>query len=58
MIIGERQFNPIIKEVAHDCDYTNASTNTGHGAQHCGISAVGNSCAGPSTIKQYMRHPK
>ena len=55
-VIGKTQFSPMSKEIAFDCDYTNPSTNTGHGARRCGISAVGNSGAGPSTIKQYTRH--
>ena len=42
--------------VAHDCNYTNALTNTGHGARHCGISAVDNSCTGPSTVKKFTCH--
>ena len=53
MVIGKHQFSPMLKAVALDCGYTNRSTNTGHGARRCGISAVGNSGAGPSTVKQY-----
>ena len=44
------------KEIAFDCNYSNPSTNTGHGARRCGISAVGNSGAGPSTVKTFTRH--
>ena len=41
-------------------NYTNPSTNTSHVffARRCGIFAVSNSGAGPSTIKQYTRHSK
>ena len=56
MAIGETQFNLMSKTVAHDCNYTNVSTNTGYGAQYCGISAVGNAGVGPSTVKQFTRH--
>ena len=44
------------KEMAVDCNYSDPSTNTGHGARRCGISAVGNSGAGPSTVKTFTRH--
>ena len=57
MVIGEIQFNPISKTVAHDCNYTNASTNNGHGARRCGISAVGNTGVGPSTVKNLRVTP-
>ena len=56
MVIGETRFNPMSKAVAHDCNYTNASTNTGHGARRCGISAVGNAGVGPSTVNKITRH--
>ena len=58
MIIGKNQFNPMSKAFAHDSSYTNASTNTGHGARRWGISAVGNAGCGPSTVKQFTRHTK
>ena len=56
MVIGKHKFNPMLKAVALACGYTNHKTNTGHGARRCGISAVGNYGAGPSTVKQYTRH--
>jgi len=56
MVFGRNKFNPMAKEIASDCNYTNASTNTGHGARRCGISAVGNFGAGPSTVKTFTRY--
>ena len=58
MVISEHQFNPMNKEVAHDCDYTNPSINTGYDARRLGIFTVGSSGAGPSTIKQFTHHSK
>jgi len=58
MVIGEDQFNPMSKEIAHDCNYTKPSTNTCHGARPADISAVGNAGVGPSNIKQFTRHSK
>jgi len=55
-VIGKNQFNRMSKGQARDCGYDNHETNTGHGARRCGISAVGNSGAGPSTVKTYTRH--
>ena len=56
MVIGKTRFNPISKAVAHDYNYKNASTNTGHGTRRCGISPVGDSGAGPFTVKIFARH--
>ena len=56
MVIGKHKFNPMLKAVALACGYTNHTMTTGHGARRCGISAVGNSGAGSSTVKTYPRH--
>ena len=56
MVIGENQYSPICVSLATDLGYTNPKTNTGQGNRKAGISLIGNSGCGPTTMLGATRH--
>ena len=56
MVIGENQYSPICVSLATNLGYTNPKTNTGQGNRKAGISLIGNSGCGPTTMLGATRH--